>query len=82
VDTKSKKQLFIQGPFAEVLITLVNFSISSHGLGFKKHDSERIIYTDSRTAMSCKKENVNPKLERNEKNKPSLRTCGIVLYNG
>ncbi len=72
VDTKSKKQLFIQGPFAEGTNNIGEFLALVHGLSFlKKHDSERIIYTDSRTAMSwVRKKICNSKLERNVKNKP------------
>jgi ribonuclease HI len=37
----------------------------------KKNKSDRILYTDSRTAMSwVKKKNCNTKLEHNQKNKP------------
>lgn len=72
VDTKSKKQLFIQGPFAQGTNNIGEFLALVHGLSFlKKHDSERIIYTDSRTAMSwVSKKTCNSKLERNAKNKP------------
>jgi len=72
VDTKSKKQLFKQGPFAQGTNNLGEFLALVHGLGFlKKHDSDRILYTDSRTAMSwVRKKTCNSKLERNEKNKP------------
>ncbi|MDX1277313.1 viroplasmin family protein [Oceanihabitans sediminis] len=71
VDTKSKKQLFIQGPFEEGTNNIGEFLAIVHGLAFlKKNNSERIIYTDSKTAMSwVKKKNCNTKLERSEKNK-------------
>lgn len=71
VDTKTKKQLFIQGPFEEGTNNIGEFLAIVHGLAFlKKHKSSHIIYTDSRTAMSwIKKKNCNTKLERNEKNK-------------
>jgi ribonuclease HI len=72
VDTKTKKQLFKQGPFPEGTNNIGEFLALVHGLSFlKKHDSNRIIYTDSRTAMSwVKKKKCNTKLEINEKNKP------------
>ena len=72
VDTKTKKQLFFQGPFAEGTNNIGEFLALVHGLSFlKKHDSDRIIYTDSRTAMSwVRKKTCNSKLERNIKNKP------------
>lgn len=72
VDTKSKKQLFIQGPFEQGTNNIGEFLALVHGLSFlKKHNSDRIIYTDSRTAMSwVRKKKCNTKLERNTKNKP------------
>ncbi|WP_412987251.1 viroplasmin family protein [Pontimicrobium sp. IMCC45349] len=71
VDTKTKKQLFIQGPFDEGTNNIGEFLALVHGLAFlKQHKSDRIIYTDSRTALSwVKKKSCNTKLERNEKNK-------------
>ena len=70
VDTKTKKQLFIQGPFEEGTNNIGEFLALVHGLAFlKKHQSTRIIYTDSRTALSwVKKKRCNTKLERNAKN--------------
>jgi ribonuclease HI len=72
VDTKTKKQLFIQGPFTQGTNNLGEFLALVHGLGFlKKHSSDRILYTDSRTAMSwVRKKYCNSKLERSAKNKP------------
>ena len=72
VDTKSKQQLFIQGPFAQGTNNIGEFLALVHGLSFlKKHKSERLIYTDSRTAMSwVRKKKCNTKLERNTRNKP------------
>lgn len=71
VDTKTKKQLFIQGPFEQGTNNIGEFLALVHGLALlKKHDSNLILYTDSRTAMSwVKKKTCNTKLERNEKNK-------------
>ncbi|MDH7913857.1 viroplasmin family protein [Winogradskyella sp. SYSU M77433] len=72
VDTKTQKQLFIQGPFEEGTNNIGEFLAIVHGLAFlKQHNSDRIIYTDSKTAISwVKKKNCNSKLERNAKNKP------------
>ncbi len=72
VDTKTKKQLFRQGPFEEGTNNIGEFLAIVHGLAFlKQHNSHRIIYTDSRTAMSwVRKKKCNSKLPRNEKNKP------------
>ena len=72
VDTKTKKQLFIQGPFEEGTNNIGEFLALVHGLAFlKKQNSDRIMYADSRTAMSwVRKKTCNTKLKRNEKNKP------------
>jgi len=71
VDTKSKKQLFIQGPFEEGTNNIGEFLAIVHGLAFlKKKNSDLIIYTDSKTAMSwVTKKICNTKLARNENNK-------------
>lgn len=70
VDTKSKKQLFIQGPFPEGTNNIGEFLAIVHGLALlKKNNSDRIIYTDSKTAMSwVRKKTCNTKLERTSKN--------------
>ena len=70
VDTKSKKQLFIQGPFEEGTNNIGEFLAIVHGLALlKKNDDNRIIYTDSKTAISwVKKKTCNTKLVRNPKN--------------
>jgi len=72
VDTKTKKELFKQGPFEEGTNNIGEFLAIVHGLALlKQKNSARIIYTDSKTAMSwVKRENCNTKLERNDKNKP------------
>ncbi len=71
VDTKTKKVLFKQGPFAEGTNNIGEFLAIVHGLAFlKQHKSDRIIYTDSRTAMSwVRKKHCNTKLVETEKNK-------------
>jgi len=71
VVTKTKKQLFIQGPFEEGTNNIGEFLAIVHGLAFlKQKKSNRIIYTDSRTAMSwIKKKKCNTKLTRSDKNK-------------
>lgn len=70
VDTKTKKQLFIQGPFPEGTNNIGEFLAIVHGLALlKKKESDRIIYTDSKTAMSwVRKKTCNTKLARNPKN--------------
>jgi ribonuclease HI len=71
VDTKTKKQLFIQGPFKQGTNNIGEFLALVHGLAFlKQHNSDRIMYTDSKTAMSwVRKKTCNTKLARTEKNK-------------
>jgi ribonuclease HI len=70
VDTKTKKTLFKQGPFEEGTNNIGEFLAIVHGLAFlKQKNSNRIIYTDSKTALRwIKKKSCNTKLERNEKN--------------
>ena len=72
VDTKTKKQLFIQGPFQEGTNNIGEFLAIVHGLALlKKQQSDKIIYTDSKTAISwVEKKTCNTKLPRSEKNKP------------
>ena len=72
VDTSTKKQLFIQGPFEEGTNNIGEFLALVHGLAFlKQHNSDRLIYTDSKTAMSwVRKKKCNSKLIPNAKNKP------------
>jgi ribonuclease HI len=71
VDTKTKKQLFIQGPFEEGTNNIGEFLAIVHGLALlKKKNNDKIIYTDSKTAISwVKKKTCNTKLEQNDKNK-------------
>jgi len=71
VDTKTKKQIFKQGPFEEGTNNIGEFLALVHGLAFlKKKASTKIIYTDSRTAMSwVKKKKCNSKLVKSEKNR-------------
>jgi ribonuclease HI len=70
VDSKTKKVLFKQGPFEEGTNNIGEFLAIVHGLAFlKQKNSNRIIYTDSKTAISwIKKKRCNTKLKRNEKN--------------
>jgi ribonuclease HI len=71
VDTKTKKQLFLQGPFEEGTNNIGEFLAIVHGLAYlKQHNSNRIIYTDSKTAISwVNKKTCNTKLVPNDKNK-------------
>lgn len=71
VDTKTKKKLFKQGPFPEGTNNIGEFLAIVHGLAFlKQKQSDRIIYTDSRTAMSwVRKKNCNTKLVETKRSK-------------
>ena len=71
VDTKSGKKLFKQGPFKQGTNNIGEFLAIVHGLAFlKQHNSDRIIYTDSRTAMSwVRKKTCNTKLVETIENK-------------
>ena len=71
VDTKTGKKLFRQGPFTQGTNNIGEFLAIVHGLAFlKQNNSDRIIYTDSRTAMSwVRKKTCNTKLQETEKNK-------------
>ena len=70
VDTKTKKKLFKQGPFEQGTNNIGEFLALVHGLAYlKERNSNRLIYTDSRTAMSwVRKKKCNTKLEKNTKN--------------
>ncbi len=72
VDTKTQKELFRQGPFEEGTNNIGEFLAIVHGLAYLKQiESDKILYTDSRTALSwVKKKDCNTKLERTENNKP------------
>ena len=54
VDTKTKKQIFIQGPFKKGTNNIGEFLAIVHGLAFLKHKKLDTypIYTDSKIAMS------------------------------
>jgi ribonuclease HI len=71
VDTKTKKEIFKQGPFENGTNNIGEFLAIIHGLALLKNKkSKRIIYTDSKTAMSwVKKKTCNTKMKRSNKNK-------------
>ena len=70
VDTQSKKQVFHKGPYQQGTNNVGEFLALVHGLAFlKQNNSNRILYTDSRTAISwVKKKQCNTKLQRTEAN--------------
>jgi ribonuclease HI len=71
VDTQTGKLLFRQGPFKKGTNNIGEFLAIIHGLAYlKQRKSNRIIYTDSRTAMSwVRKKNCNTKLVESPDNK-------------
>ncbi|WP_111706923.1 ribonuclease H1 domain-containing protein [Lutibacter citreus] len=71
VDSKSKKQLFIQGPFEQGTNNIGEFLALVHGLGFlKQRNSNLPIYSDSKIAMSwVKKGQCRTNLQITSKNK-------------
>ena len=70
VDTKTKRVLFKQGPFAEGTSNIGEFLALVHGLAFlKEQKSKRILYSDSRIAIGwVRKGKCGTKLQRNAKN--------------
>lgn len=72
VDTRTGKRLFHQGPFPEGTNNIGEFLAIVHGLAYlKKQGSNRVIYSDSRTAISwVRKKKCNTKLEETAKNEP------------
>lgn len=72
VDTKTKKTLFKMGPFQQGTNNIGEFLALVHGLAFlKQHNSDRIIYSDSKIAIGwVKKKKCNTKLKQTPKNEP------------
>lgn len=72
VDTETKKQLFIQGPFERGTNNIGEFLALVHGLGFlKQRNSNLPIYSDSRIAISwVKKGQCRTNLQITTENKP------------
>lgn len=70
VETKTGQRLFRQGPFEEGTNNVGEFLAIVHGLAFlRKQGSDRVIYSDSRTAISwVKKKKCNTRLKPSEKN--------------
>ena len=71
VDTQTGKQLFHQGPFLQGTNNIGEFLALVHGLAYlKKHNSDRLLYTDSKIAMSwVRQKKCKTKLSSNAKNK-------------
>ena len=82
VDSETKRQLFIQGPFEKGTNNIGEFLALVHGLAYlKKHHSNDVIYTDSKTAMSwVRKKTCNSKLQRNRKNKSTYDLVDRAIH--
>lgn len=78
VDTKTKKVLFKMGPFQQGTNNIGEFLALVHGLAqLKKEGSDKLIYTDSRTAMSwVRKKHCNTKLEQKPTNESLFKLVG------
>lgn len=72
VDTETKKQLFIQGPFEQGTNNIGEFLALVHGLGYlKQHNLGFPIYSDSKIAMSwVKAKQCRTNLQITQANKP------------
>ena len=70
VDTKTKKVLFKQGPYEEGTNNIGEFLAIVHGLAYlKKRNANKVLYTDSRTAMAwIRKRKCNTKVKKTKKN--------------
>lgn len=70
VDTQTQQQLFHQGPFLQGTNNIGEFLALVHGLAFlKKQNSDRLLYTDSKIAMSwVRQKKCKTNLARNSKN--------------
>lgn len=71
VDTQTRKELFRQGPFQQGTNNVGEFLALVHGLAYlKKNGSDRMIYSDSKIAISwVKRKKCNSKLKQSSKNK-------------
>ncbi len=81
VDTKTGKKLFRQGPFPEGTNNIGEFLAIVHGLAFlQQRKSDRIIYSDSKTAMSwVRKKTCNTKLVETDKNRELFDLIGRAI---
>jgi len=70
VDTQTKKQLFHKGPFQQATNNIGEFLALVHGLAYlKKHKSTRVIYSDSKIAISwVKQKRCKTKLKKTQRN--------------
>ena len=70
VDTQTRQQIFHMGPFPQGTNNIGEYLALVHGLAFLKNkNSDRILYTDSRIAMSwVRQKNCKTKMIKNARN--------------
>jgi ribonuclease HI len=71
VDTRTGRRLFRQGPFPEGTNNIGEFLAIVHGLAYlKKEGSDRILYSDSKTAIGwVKRKKCNTRLQASDRNR-------------
>lgn len=71
VDTRTGQRLFRQGPFPEGTNNIGEFLAIVHGLAYlKKKGSDRVLYSDSKTAISwVRRKKCNTRLEESDNNR-------------
>lgn len=81
VDTNTKAELFKQGPFEQATNNVGEFLAIVHALAWlKQQQDERIIYTDSKIALSwIKRKTCNTKLERTDANTPVFKLINRAI---
>jgi len=81
VDTKSKKELFHQGPFDDGTINIAEFLAIVHALAYlKKQGNTLPVYSDSRNAIQwIKNKAVNTGHEKSENNKKLFELISRAL---
>jgi ribonuclease HI len=82
VATKTKKELFKMGPFPEGTNNIGEFLALVHGLALlKNNNSDLLIYSDSKTAMSwVNRKTCNTKLVKTENNKALFDLINRAIY--
>jgi len=82
VCTKTKKQLFIQGPYQEASNNMGEFLALVHGLAYlKQHNQNSLLYSDSQIAIGWVKKKVcNTKVKRTTTNKVAFDLIDRALH--
>jgi len=83
VNTLSREELFIQGPFQDATNNVGEFLALVHGLGMlmKNNDKETVIYSDSKTAMAwVRNKKVKTTLKKTTKNEIVFSLINRALH--